>query len=171
MRPNILARAMRPPATPLVAIVVAAAISFASGLAPGAVAQEDEAMRPSLADLMALTQLRHYKLWHAQKVGNWPLSAYQLSQFAQTIRRIVQLYPKTSAISQADLIHEKTDPAMAALRQALADKNNARFEAAYAQLTSACNQCHQAAGVGFIVVQTPKPSPFSFSNQRFEPAR
>ena len=72
-------------------------------------------------------------------------------------------------IAQGELIREKTDPPMADLRQALAERNSERFEAAYTRLTNACNQCHQATGVGFIVVQTPTGSPFS--NQEFEPSR
>jgi hypothetical protein len=151
------------------AIAAAVAITFAGTLSPSAIAQDEDAIRPSLSDLMTLTQLRHFKLWYAQRVENWPLATYELDQFEQTIRRIVQLYPKTSAIAQANLIRERTDPAMADLRKALAERNAARFEAAYTQLTSACNQCHHAAGVGFIVVQTPRRSPFS--NQEFEPAR
>lgn len=131
-------------------------------------AQEQDGSRPTLGDLMTLTQLRHFKLWYAQRVGNWPLADYEFKQFRNTIDRIVRLYPTASSVSQANLIHEKTDPATSALRQAISDKDTARFEAAFVQITSACNQCHQAAGVGFIAVQVPTHSPFS--NQNFGPA-
>src|SRR6478736_407475 len=110
----------------IAALVVA--IMFAGGVIHSADAQEQDATRPSLADLMTLTQLRHFKLWYAQRVGNWQLATYELRQFEQTIRRVVQLYPTTSSIAQAELIRDKTEPAMADLRKALEDKNAVLFE-------------------------------------------
>ena len=65
-------------------------------------AQED-AIRPSLADLMALTQLRQFKLWYAERVRNWKLSAYELAQFQATIDRTEKLYPTASSIAEAAL--------------------------------------------------------------------
>jgi len=65
------------------------------------------------------------------------------------------------------LITEKTEPAMKELHAAIQDKSNARFEAAYRQITVACNQCHQAAGVDFIKVRVPWKSPYN--NQMFTP--
>ena len=149
------------------AAVLCAAVVFPVGLSLSAVAEEQDATRPSLADLMTLTQLRHYKLWYAQRLDNWKLANYELDQFKTTIDRIVKLYPAASAIAQANLIHEKTDPAMSELRKAIQDKSVSQFEAAFGQITGACNQCHQAAGVGFIVVRVPTKSPFS--NQEFKP--
>lgn len=140
--------------------------ALAGGSVPPAAAEDGDATRPSLADLMSLTQLRHFKLWYAQRVGNWPLANYEMRQFEQTVRRVVQLYPAVGTLAEANLIREKTDPAMADLRKALADKDSAAFENAFVRLTGACNDCHRAANVGFIVVQTPKRSPFS--NQQFE---
>jgi hypothetical protein len=149
--------------------LISVVIALATGLSVSATAEEQPASLPSLADLMTLTQLRHFKLWYAQRLDNWRLAAYELDQFEATIDRIVKLYPSTSSIAQANLIHEQTEPAMLKLRQAIHDKNSSRFEAAYMQITNACNQCHQAAGVGFIVVQVPTKSPFS--NQNFKPVR
>ena len=154
---------------PHLAVLVAAVIVIVGGFSSSSVAEEQNASSPTLADLMTLTQLRHFKLWYAQRLDNWDLAAYELGQFETTIARIVKLYPTTSSIAQANLIHEKTDPAMSDLRQAIVDKSISRFESAYGQITSACNQCHQAAKVGFIVIQNPTRSPFS--NQSFEPLR
>jgi hypothetical protein len=160
---------MRFSASALPSIFVAIAMIFVSNAAFYAVAEEENTALPSLGDLMLLTQLRYYKLWYAHKAENWQLVAYEERQFEQIIRRIVKLYPRTAAIAQANLIHERTDPAMAELRQSIVDKNVPLFESAYLKLTEACNQCHQAADVGFIVVRTPTKSPFS--NQIFEPVR
>ena len=146
--------------------LIVAVILWTGGVSVDATAQED-AIRPSLADLMTLTQLRHFKIWYAERSQNWKLTAYELDQFQATIERTVRLYPTTSSIAQAALIKEKTEPAVADLRRAISGKNSPLFEAAYMRVTAACNQCHQAAGVGFIVVQVPTKSPFS--NQRFDP--
>lgn len=148
-----------------ISLIAALSVALIGSLSMRALAEEQDAGQPTLGDLMILTQLRHFKLWYAQRVGNWPLADYELKQFQTTIDRIVKLYPQTSSVAQAQLIHEKTDPAMLALRRAVADQDSSRFEAAYVQVTNACNQCHQAAGVGFIAVQVPTHSPFG--NQNF----
>jgi hypothetical protein len=149
------------------AAVLCVAIVFPVGPSLNAVAEEQDAARPTLADLMTITQLRHFKLWYAERLDNWKLANYELDQFKTTIDRIVKLYPAAKDIAQANLIHEKTDPALSDLRKAIQDRNNSRFEAAYGQITDACNQCHKAAGVDFIVVRVPTKSPFS--NQNFDP--
>ena len=146
--------------------------AFAAGHSPNAVAEtavaeDQDAARPTLADLMTLTQLRHNKLWYAARTQNWKLANYELDQFVKTVDRIVKLYPAASSVAQANLIHEKTDPALSDLSKAIRDRSNSQFEAAFQQITHACNECHQAAGVDFIVIQTPSASPFS--NQDFFP--
>jgi hypothetical protein len=151
------------------AMLACAAVALAGALCPKAVAEEQDPARPTLAVLMTLTQLRHFKLWYATRVDNWQLAAYELQQFETTIDRIVKLYPAVSTIPPGNLIHDKTDPAMTQLRSAITDRNRPRFEAAYMKITNACNECHQAAGVSFIKVQVPTRSPFS--NQNFQSAR
>ena len=126
--------------------------------------QSQDAGLPTLGDLMALTQLRHNKLWYAGRTQNWKLASYELDQLVKTVDRIAKLYPAASSIAQADLIHEKTDPALLNLAKAIHDKSNPRFEAAFVEITHACNECHQAAGVDSIVVQTPSSSPFSYQD-------
>ena len=119
---------------PLLSALVAAAVSLPGGLAVGATAQE-EAIRPSLADLMALTQLRQFKLWYAERVRNWKLSAYELDQFQATIDRTQKLYPTASSIAQAALIKENSEPAMRDLRRAISEENNSLFENAFTRIT------------------------------------
>jgi hypothetical protein len=148
-------------------VLVSIAIALNSGLSLNAVADEQDASRPTLGDLMLLTQLRHSKLFYAYTSDNWSLVGYELGHFEITIRRIVQLYPTAESIALANLIHEKTDPAMSDLRRAVKEKNSSLFRTAYLEITNACNQCHQAAGVGFIAVQPPTRS--DFSNQDFKP--
>jgi len=53
-----------------------AAIVFCGNFS-NVVAEEQDAARPTLADLMALTQLRHYKLWYSERLENWKLADYE----------------------------------------------------------------------------------------------
>jgi hypothetical protein len=146
----------------LVPLVLATTI-----LSADAIAEDQDPHLPSLSDLMVITQLRQFKLWYSERADNWKLAAYQYVQLESTLRRIVALYPETSKINQAKLVHDRIEPALLELRQAVSDENKGRFEIAYKQVTEACNECHQVAGVGFIVVRVPTKSPFS--NQEFGP--
>lgn len=124
--------------------------------------------RPALGDLMTIAQLRHFKLGYAHRVGNWKLADYELQKLEEVMTRTARLYPTAAAVAQAGLIKEKTDPAIAELRRAIADQDTPRFKAAYVTVTDACNQCHSAAKVGFITIRVPTNSPFS--NQVFDPS-
>ena len=151
-----------------------AALAGAGALIAPALAAEppksdEDALKPALADLMTLTQLRHYKLWYAQKVENWELSQYELDRFRSTIERIAKLYPEASSVAQAKLIREKSDPALDEIAKGIAGKNQQIFESGFLKLTDACNQCHKAAGFSFIAIQVPTRSPYA--NQSFEPAK
>ena len=146
-------------------LAVAAAAML--GAANGVGAEAPDAAKPLLSDLMLLTQFREVKLWYAEKADNWRLAAYELDQLRTTMGRIVALYPTTNTVVQAELIREKTDPAVAQLKQAIDARDKAAFEEAYGRVTDACNACHEAAGYGFIAVRVPTKSPFG--NQLFEP--
>ena len=75
---------------------------------------------PSLAVVMGLIQVRHFKLWLAGNLRNWPLAEYQLSQMRATLHDCRVLFPNaavadTSAISRSaedfrDAIRTKTQP-------------------------------------------------------------
>src|SRR6516165_9096928 len=91
-------------------LCAAAIVSF--GNCSSAVAEDDQdAARPTLADLMALTQLRHYKLWYSERMENWKLADYEFNQLVATIDRIKKLYPEAHFLFQATVTTEKTEPA------------------------------------------------------------
>ena len=122
---------------------------------------------PALADIMSTTQLRHFKLAYSGKVGNWSLAGYELGLIQQSFDAAARLYPMFKSVPQAELIKQESEPPLADLRRAIDSKNRDDFVQAFARLTQACNRCHQAAGVGFIVIRIPTSSPFS--NQLFAP--
>ena len=40
---------------------------------------------PALGDIMDSMQVRHFKLWHAGKLKNWELTAYELGQIWESV--------------------------------------------------------------------------------------
>jgi hypothetical protein len=122
---------------------------------------------PELADIMSTTQLRHLKLAYSGKVANWPLAGYELGLIRQSFDAAARHYPVFKGIALAELVKRESEPALADLRRAIDAKSSDGFVQAFVKLTQACNRCHQAAGVGFIVIRVPTSSPFS--NQLFPP--
>jgi hypothetical protein len=117
---------------------------------------------PSLGDIMGATQLRHFKLSYAGKLGNWELASYELGQIEDSLINAARLY-QNIPIEKIDTVWQP----LKALSDAIKVKDGARFAGAFADLTAACNGCHEAAHVGFIRIQVPTASPFS--NQSFMP--
>jgi len=115
-----------------------------------------------LADLMAMTQWRHIKIWYAIRAKNWDLLNYELGKLTDTFERAAMLYQNIPV----EFIEGAVKP-LTAMREAIAAKNSARFEAGFADLTAACNACHRGAQIGFVTIQTPTALPFS--DQQFLP--
>ncbi len=118
----------------------------------------------ALSDVMQLTQLRHMKLWYAGKAKNWPLTNYELAQLRDTFSKAAMLYLNIPV----QYIAAVSDP-LTALGDAVAAKDSRKFEKGYKALQTACNGCHQAAGVDFIVIQTPAAA--VFPDQKFVPSK
>jgi hypothetical protein len=111
---------------------------------------------------MGAVQLRHFKLWYAGRLRNWELATYELGQIEDSFNNAVQLY-QNIPVEKISMI----DQPLTALDSAIKAKDGTRFGSAFANLTTACNSCHEAARVGFIRIQIPTASPFS--NQSFTP--
>lgn len=117
---------------------------------------------PALGDIMGKIQLRHIKLWSAIKYRNWELLEYELEQTKDSYNSAVILYRNIPV----ELIVAADKPIFA-LQEAAKAKDSSKLEKDFADLTAACNNCHQAAGIGFIAIKTPTSTPFS--NQEFAP--
>jgi hypothetical protein len=118
----------------------------------------------SLADIMGKTQSRHIKLWYAIKARNWDLMAYELGHLRDTFESAVILYQNIPV----EFIVGADKP-LIALEEIIKAKDTKKLEQGFGALTSGCNSCHQAAQIGFIVIQTPTSMPFS--DQQFTPRR
>lgn len=122
-------------------------------------------MRPtpsSLSDIMGKTQVRHIKLWYAIQSKNWDLVNYELGHLRDTFESAVILYqniPVEYIVS--------ADKPLVALEDALKSRDSIKLQRSFGDLTAACNTCHRAAQIGYIIIQTPTSLPFS--NQQFLP--
>ena len=97
---------------------------------------------PPLGDIMGAMQLRHFKLWYAGRLRNWELAAYELEQIEDSFNNAAQLY-QNIPVEKISMI----DQPLTALNSAIKAKDGTRFGSAFANLTTACNSCHEAADI------------------------
>jgi hypothetical protein len=135
---------------------------FAQPSYQGANARAD--LSSTLGDIMGITQIRHEKLWHAGRSRNWELATYEIQQLRSTLVRSAALYLNIPI----DLV-VTADAPLEDMLKAVKARDDKAFVTAYESLTAACNTCHQAGGVGFVRMVTPRAS--SFTNQDFKPQR
>ena len=130
-------------------------------------AEQRKPYSPRLGDIMITTQLHHFKLWYAGRVGNWPLAKYELAQIRASAADAIKYYPHVPAANM-----EKMTPAADDVGRAIEAKDSTKYAQAFARLTAACNTCHRSAGFEFIVIREPLLSPIEtspFSNEVFFP--
>jgi Cytochrome C' len=118
--------------------------------------------------MTALVQPRHIKLGLAGHEQNWPYAAYELQQLRDTFADLAELLPKYRDLSIPDMMTSTVKESLAALDRAIKAKDSSQFTAAYGQLTTACNTCHQSYDRSVIVIHAPTAS--SFPDQDFRPA-
>jgi hypothetical protein len=122
---------------------------------------------PRLAEIMISTQLRHFKLWYAGRVGNWELAKYELAQIRASLADAPKYYPNVHAADMGMLEQPEDE-----VGRAIEAKNAGEFTKAFGRLTAVCNSCHEGTGFGFIQIREPRLSPIEtspFSDQTFTP--
>lgn len=121
---------------------------------------------PGMGEIMGATQMRHSKLWFAGKAKNWELANYELDEIEEGLEEAVKYHPvfkKDAPIST--ILKKLTTQPLHDLRLAIETKDRIKFRKSFNNLTSACNDCHQATSQGFIVIILPSASPYN--NQEF----
>jgi hypothetical protein len=151
--------------TVVAAIAVAAAAIMATGLATSssiaagpetAPSPQATGYLPSISDLMIATiQPRHERLWRAGQEGNWAFAAYELGNLHGAFERLGHAHPVTQNISFPEMIASVTGQPFKELSSAVQSKDGAAFAKAYADLTAACNSCHQALNHGVVEIVAP----------------
>jgi hypothetical protein len=150
-RSNLLAVIAVAVTAGLLAIGIAASRSFAAG--PEAAPTE---YLPSISDLMIATiQPRHERLWRAGQDKNWEFAGYELGNLRGAFNRLGRAHPMEHDISFPEMIASVTEKPLEALNSAIRAKDGRAFDKAYADLTDACNSCHQALNHGVVEIKVP----------------
>jgi len=135
-------------------------------LALPAAAAAQTPYQPGLSDLMTMTvQPRHLKLGLAGQEKNWPYATYEAHELEEAFERIARHVPKWRDLDIGPLIAATVKQPLDDLEAAAKASDGPRFDAAYRQLTDACNACHKSANLGVIVIKAPDAS--AFPNQDF----
>jgi hypothetical protein len=120
----------------------------------------------TMGDMMnTLIQPRHAKLGLAGEAQNWPLAQYALVELRQSFAGITKAQPTFMGLPVGQLVDAAVTQPMNAVDAAIKEQNEAKFAAAYAQLTAGCNACHAAVEHPFVVIRVPDAS--AFPNQDF----
>src|SRR5204862_5540752 len=141
-----------------VALMVPCSLAASCGRQPAA----GEGYVGGGGEMMTLQQMRHVKLWLAGEAGNWELAGYELDEIGEGFDDIVKFHPthKDSPVAPKDAIPRMITEPLKQLRAAVDHKDAQIFPQAYAALTDACNNCHQATNFGFNAVQVPATNPY-----------
>ncbi len=150
-------------------VVAAVTLALASPALFAAAQGANEAYVPGLGEFMTATQLRHAKLWFAGKARNWALAAYEIDEIKEGLADAAKTNPEHEEFPVADMIKLILDPALDGVEKAVRAGDGAKFEAAFDNLSRACNACHTAAHKAFIRIQRPTAPPLT--NQNFAPAK
>jgi hypothetical protein len=150
---------------PVAAITIAATALLAMGLATssssaaapeGTPSPQASEYLPSISDLMIATiQPRHERLWRAQQDENWEFAAYELGNLHGAFDRLGHAHPIEHDVSFPDMIASVTEQPFKELKSAIQSKDVTAFTKAYAELTDACNSCHQALNHGVVAIAVP----------------
>ena len=96
-----------------VVIILALAMSFpvaaAEQQSEQSLGSQQQTYTPSLAVVMGLIQVSHFKLWMAGSLRNWPLAEYQLSQMRTILRDARALFPNVPVADTSAMSQSKTD--------------------------------------------------------------
>lgn len=142
-------------AAAILTIGIAASRSVAAG-PEGAPPPQAGGYLPSISDLMITTiQPRHERLWRAGQDGNWEFAAYELGNLHGAFERLGHAHPTEHDVSFLDMIASVTEQPFKQLESAIQSKNATAFARTYADLTSACNSCHQALNHGVVEIIAP----------------
>ena len=82
---------------------------------------------------------RYDELHWAGADENWPYADYQLTKLRLTLENALVRRPKRRASAEALFV-----PALDEMKRAVARRERAGFDQAFAALTTACNSCHVA---------------------------
>src|SRR6267142_1799294 len=131
----------RPMTTPLrvpalVAGAMLATTVFVAAQTPPEGQNAPPPYRPGLGDLMTTTvQPRHIKLGLAGREKNWVYAAYELHQLEEAFDRLSITWPQWRQVGIVEMVETIARQPMFDLAQAIKEKSESKYAAAYQQLT------------------------------------
>jgi hypothetical protein len=136
-------------------LIIASSVAWASDYGPG------------LGEIMSVIQQHHAKLYYAGSAQNWDLAAYELDEIKEGLEDASKAHHefKTLKTPLTELVPAMTKAEIEGLSKAIEAKSRPEFSKRFANLTHACNECHQTVEHPFIVIQ--EPTRPEFTNQRF----
>jgi hypothetical protein len=156
---------------PIIAITLllsAPGVGLAQGVAAKMDATAPPDYHPSMGDLMTMAiQPRHVKLGLAGQQKNWAYAKYELSELRNAFARIGRTIPTYQSVDTAALTAGVMGGPLNAVEQAIDANSATNFNAAYVQLTQACNICHRNRAHSVVVIKVPDTA--GFQDQAFVP--
>lgn len=107
---------------------------------------------PGIEQFMAVMQNQHIKLWFAVRANNWELAEFQVAEIKEVMGDIQDRFPKFKSMPFAEMMDAVIVGPIAELEKVIEGKDAKAFPATFDKLTTACNSCHQAVGLGFVVI-------------------
>lgn len=121
---------------------------------------------PGLGEYMSTFQLHMGKLWFATQASNWALAQYELGELTETMAAAEALHAIKNSVNTASVLQSVQVTQLPLLQQALHDKSQRNFRAAYEQTLQTCNSCHRSVGYGFIHIIKPLAPPVTNQSWR-----
>jgi hypothetical protein len=141
----------------------ASALLLAVGFAWVRASDGRAAVEPELASYMSELQQQTHKLNLAIEAENVALAGFYLHEVGEVGEQIQLLFPEHDELPVAALARELLDPRIRAVRAPLERAQWEQAKLRLGELVAACNDCHTAAGHGFIRVELTTANPFSQS--------
>lgn len=119
--------------------------------------EEAEApMPPSrhLGEIMAEIGRRLERAGRAVDANRWELAAYDVGELEEVFEEelAIVVTPEDVPLDVGKVAAQFSRTQLPALERAIATRDRATFERAFAQATEGCNSCHRAANHGYIEV-------------------
>ena len=139
------------------------------GAAGGHAGEEDG--HAGLGGTMRRVQLLSSDLWFAGEAGNAALAGYLVHELEESLEEVGADHPSHDGVALTPYIGAMLgeDGALHGVEAALEAGDEAAFAAAYDQVVSTCNACHQGTGHPYLVIQ--RPTAPARTNLRFTPQK
>jgi hypothetical protein len=110
---------------------------------------------PSQSHSMADVGYHWANLWFAAEQNNWPLAEFYFNESRQHIQWTIRIRPIRKDLEGRDVdlkaIFDAVDTStLAAVKQAIAEKDRVKFVSAYRVALDGCYSCHKASGKPFL---------------------